>query len=92
MKEQKRRKMDKDLRERSLFFSNFIPSPRPTSHSGAYLGLIFQGEGVEGRLSNGVGESDPGRAAFGLGQQRVEVGVELGLMEKKGRGEARAQD
>ena len=61
----------------------------PASHSGAYLGLVGQGEGAEGRRPDGVGESGPGCAALGLGQERVEVGIELGLMEKEGRGDGR---
>ena len=61
--------------------------PRSHFHSGAYLGLVGQGEGAEGRRPDGVRECGPGRAALGLGQERVGVGIELGLMEKEERGD-----
>ena len=69
--------MNKDLAKRSPYFSS---SSRLPSHFETNLGLVCQGEGAELRRADGVGESGPGCVALGLGQQRVEVGIQFGLM------------
>ena len=61
------------------------PSPRPPFYYDAYRGLLSQGEGAEGRQVDRLAEGRPGQPTLGLGQQRIEVVIQLSLMENEGR-------